>query len=370
MRLLIISFSKIVSDARVLKQVDLFAQDYEVVTCGYGPAPAGATQHFSIPDEHVYWKRSQFFTIVRAYNKAYWSSPAVRWAYEALKDEKFDCILADDIDSVGLSLALKPTYGVHADLHEYSPREKEDVTRWRLFVAPYMRWQVRRFVSQAKSSTTVGEHIAQEYARCFSIAPTVVTNATPYAELSPSPLHEPLALVHSGAARDDRFLEIMIDTVRRFPDRFTFDLYLTPNNPAYLETLRESVQGDKHITVHDAVPYSELVKTLNAYDAGIHLLPPVNFNNLWALPNKFFDFVQARLALVIGPSPEMERLVKKHQLGEVATDFTVDALAEALDKLTPESVAAMKQNSHAAAHELSAESTIQGWKRAIEALHP
>ena len=42
-KLLILSFSPIASDARVLKQVDLFAEDYEVTTCGYGPAPAGAT---------------------------------------------------------------------------------------------------------------------------------------------------------------------------------------------------------------------------------------------------------------------------------------------------------------------------------------
>lgn len=370
MRLLIISFSTIVSDARVLKQVELFSQDYDVVTCGYGPTPAGVVEHFSIPDEHVYWKRSQFYTLVRAYSRAYWSSPAVRWAKDSLRGQSFDCILADDIDSVGLALSLNPTYGVHADLHEYSPREKEDVTRWRWFVAPYMRWQVRHFATQAKSSTTVGQHIAEEYRRCFGINPTVVTNATPYVSLSPSDVHEPLAIVHSGAARDDRFLEIMIEAVRRFPDRFTFDLYLTPNNPAYLETLRASVKDDQHINVHDAVPYRELVRTLNAYDIGLHLLPPVNFNNLWALPNKFFDFIQARLALVIGPSPEMKRLVDEYRLGLVADNFTVEALADTLSQLTPETVKAMKKNSHAAAHDLSAESTMKGWQEAIRALHP
>lgn len=369
MKLLIISFSKIVSDARVLKQVKMFSEDYEVVTCGYGPTPEGAVKHYSIPDEHVYWRRSQALTILRSYKKAYWSSPAVRWAKQALAGEQFDCILADDIDSVGLALSLNPKYGVHADLHEYSPREKEDVLRWRLFVAPYMRWQVRRFVTKAKSSSTVGQYIADEYQRKFGITPSLVTNATPYANLTPTELHEPIALVHSGAARDDRFLELMVEAVRRLPNRFTFDLYLTPNNPAYLEQLRQDVANDPHITVHDAVPYAELIPTLNRYDVGIHLLPPVNFNNKWALPNKFFDFVQARLGLVIGPSPEMARLVREHELGYVASDFTVDALVDALKKLDAEQVRRFKSNSHQAAHELSAESTIEGWRRAIKALH-
>ena len=36
--LLILSFSPIASDARVLKQVRMLAQDHDVTTCGYGPA--------------------------------------------------------------------------------------------------------------------------------------------------------------------------------------------------------------------------------------------------------------------------------------------------------------------------------------------
>ena len=38
-KLLIISFSPIARDARVLKQVRLFTPKYEVTTCGFGPAP-------------------------------------------------------------------------------------------------------------------------------------------------------------------------------------------------------------------------------------------------------------------------------------------------------------------------------------------
>lgn len=369
MKLLIVSFSRLVSDARVLKQIELFAADYEVVTCGYGPAPQGVAQHLSIPDEHIYWQRSRAWTLLRQYRRAYWSSPAVRWARTALAGQDFDCVLADDIDTVGLALSLRPRYGVHADLHEYSPREKEDVPRWRWFVAPYMRWQVRHFVTQARSTTTVGQHIADEYRRHFGIDPAVVTNATPYADLAPTPVSAPLALVHSGAARDDRFLELMIAAVRRLEREVTFDLYLTPNDPAYLERLRAEVAGDARITIHDAVPYHQLVATLNKYDVGVHLLPPVNFNNRWALPNKFFDFVQARLALAIGPSPEMARLVHEHGLGVVAAEFTVEALTAALESLTPARVEAAKAASHAAAHALSAQATVQGWRRAIEALH-
>ena len=41
---------------------------------------------------------------------------------------------------------------------------------------------------------------------------------------------------------------------------------------------------------------------LSRRSGGLHLLPPVSFNNANALPNKIFDYVQARLGLIVGPA--------------------------------------------------------------------
>lgn len=120
--------------------------------------------------------------------------------------------------------------------------------------------------------------------------------------------------------------------------------------------------------MHDAVPYERLVATLNTYDVGVHVLPPVNFNNRFALPNKFFDYVQARLALVVGPTPEMAEVVRARGLGLVTEDFTAGALADAVGRLTPESVASFKAASQAAARDLSAETQVAGWVRAVDAI--
>src|SRR5690606_21770207 len=73
----------------------------------------------------------------------------------------------------------------------------------------------------------------------------------------------------------------------------------------------------------------------------------------WALPNKIFDFVQARLATVVGPSPEMAELVRERRLGVVAEDFTPQALADALAGLDPAAVAEYQASAHAQAPEPS-----------------
>lgn len=368
-RLLILSFSPIASDARVLKQVRLFTPDYDVTTCGYGPAPDGVVEHLRIADDAKSWRLHPRWLLLRQFRRVYEANAAVRAARALLAGHEFDVVLADDADTVPLARSIAPGDRVHVDLHEYAPRQKEELPRWRRFVAPYVRWEVRR-ARGAASVTTVGQGLADEYRRRFGLQTEVVTNAAPYAELAPTPVDPdgPLRLVHSGAGLRSRNLHLMIDAVRLAQRPATLDLYLTANDPALIGELREQAARVPGVRVCDPVPYAELIATLNAYDVGVFVLPPVNFNYRWALPNKLFDFVQARLAIVIGPSPEMARVVERHDLGVVAPDFTARGLAAALDGLTPDDVARFKSASDAAARELSAERQVEAWKRAVDTI--
>ena len=93
----------------------------------------------------------------------------------------------------------------------------------------------------------------------------------------------------------------------------------------------------------------------NGYDAGIVFFPPLTANLEHALPNKFFDLIQARVAIVTGPSPEMAGIVREFGCGVVAAGFTLDALVAALGELTPEGIAEMKEGAGRAAEVHSAE---------------
>lgn len=366
--LLIISFSPLRSDARVLKQICLFTPQYDVTTVGYGDAPDGVVDHVRIPDELVSWRYPRPLLLARAFELAYWRNPVVSYLRPLLAKGAYDVVLADDVDTVPLALSLQARKGVHADLHEYAPRMKEDVPRWRMFVAPLMRWLCAKHVTRADSVTTVGQGIADEYRRELGIDAQVVTNAAPYAERTPTPCADPIRLVHSGAARSDRYLEIMIDAVRAATRPVTLDLFLTPNEPDYLRRLTDLAADESRVRLHPPVPYEQLGDTLAGYDAGVFVLPPVNFNYEWTLPNKLFDFVQARLGLVLGPSPEMRSLVERHGLGVVTDDFTPAALTRALDALTTADVDRYKGNAHAVAHALSAEEQVRVWDDAVAAL--
>jgi hypothetical protein len=363
--LLIVSFSPIAIDARVLKQVRHFSRGYEVTTCGYGEAPAGVVEHIRIPDgassSDLYGK----FITMHLYSRAYWRIGAVAWCCRNLPRGNWDIVLANDVETVPLALSLRPRLGLHADLHEFTPRLHEDSPAWDRRIRPFYEWLCRRYVTRATSWTTVGDELVREYEKEFGFRPELVTNAAPYAQIMPTEASRPIRMVHSGACLRNRNLMACIDAVALAKADVTLDFYLTKNDPGYLAELAARAAEVPAVRINEPVPYDELLTTLNGFDVGVHVLPPVNFNNEWALPNKLFDYVQARLAVLVGPSAEMAKYVSRYSLGVVADDFSSEALAMVINELTEESVNAFKQNADAAAKPMSAEVQIEVWDRAI-----
>ncbi len=365
--LLILSYSQLYRDARLLRQIRLFSQDYAVTTCGYGPAPEGVVAHHQIPDDIVYWKAPRPLVVARLYQMAYDRAPITRYVRSVLKPGEFDVILANDVHAVPVAVTLRPRGGVHADLHEYSPRQQEEVWRFRVFLKPYLGYLVRKWVRQAQSVTTVGFKLAEQYEKEFGVSCGVVFNAPHRADLPVGHVSEQVRLVHAGGATPAR-LETLLAAMDHVRSGATLDLFLVDPGTGYPSQLKRKYADHPLVRVHDAVPTDQLVATLNRFDVGVHILPPISFNHIYAMPNKIFDYVQARLAVLVGPSPEMASLVREHQLGTVSDDFTPESVAKAIDALTPGTVEAAKQHSATASRVLCAEEQITGWSEAVDAL--
>lgn len=366
--MLILSYSPIVGDARVLKQVSRFTEDFDVTTLGYGAAPEGVVEHISMPRDIRYDDRDGKLVLLKRYRSAYWGISAVKWSRAALKGRRFDVIIANDVEAVPVAVKLKPRYGVLADLHEYSPRLHDDNPAWFEKITPWFNWVVRRYVTKAQAWTTVSEGLAAEYERNFGFKAELVSNATPHHELQPTPVSRPIRLVHSGAGLVNRQLHLMAEAVATADADVTLDFYLTANHPAYMEELKSLAATTDRVRVLDPVPYSELVRTLNQYDVGVFLLPPLTFNYRHALPNKLFDFVQARLGIVVGPSPEMAAYVRDFDLGLVAEEFTMESFRSAIEALTVDDVIQFKRNAHASAAELAGERQVEKWDRIVKGM--
>lgn len=360
-RILCISLSPIHSDARVLRQIELLAEFGHVTTVGFGTAPDKAAEHFAVPDGLPTLPQTAAGVIklaLRRHRSTEIDAPAIRWVKEHLHGRRFDLVVANEARVLGLAHLLASGAPVWADMHEWAPEERTHILSWRLLVAPFMTHLCSRYLPEATLVTTVSQSIAKLYDAAFGTRAALMRNAGPFRNLAPSPTQpDRIRLVHSGAAIHGRRLELMLETMALLDRRFSLDLYLMPGGDggAYLKRLQEKAAADSRIVFHEPVAPEELPGTLNGYDVGVFWIPPTHTNARLTLPNKFFDYVQARLAVAVGPSPEMQLLVERYDLGRIATSFSAAACAESLRALSPETLASAKEASDRAAHDLNFE---------------
>jgi hypothetical protein len=323
---------------------------------------------FALPRALTSMSRALSLKLLRfeQYYKEKYALPNLR---NKLKEQHFDLVIANDIDALPFALDVAKGAKVFLDCHEYAPKEFEDQFSWRFFFQAYKEYLCHSYLKRCDAVTTVCEGIAEEYLRTFGIRTPVVTNAADYVELEPSAVTEGrIRLIHHGGAIPSRRIEQMIRMMDFLDDRFTLTLMLMKSIPAYYDDLVKRAAGNPRIIFRDPVSFSEIVSVTNQYDLGVFLLPPTNFNYRHALPNKLFEFIQARLCVAIGPSPEMARLVKEHDLGIVADDFEPQTLARLLNDLTSEKIEYYKKRTAEASRELSSVGSREKIREIVEEL--
>lgn len=362
--ILILAYSDLNHDARVQRQVGFLTESYRLtIACFDSPS--------NWPVEAIHIKRIKPGLIQKligslllltgrfeaAYNLIY-DFPSLR---AQLQNRQFDLIIANDIESLPLAFKIKKSEKVLFDAHEYAPRHFEDKLIWRIFFQRFNKYLCKKYLPMIDQMITVGKGLALEYQAHYPVNPIVVTNANYYANLEPTPVGESIRLVHHGAANPSRQLEIMIEMMNYLDNRFTLDLMLlTPaianrKTRSYLTKLKQLIKNHNRIRIIPPVKSAEVVNFIHQYDMGIFLLPPINFNYANTLPNKLFDFIQARLSVAIGPTPEMANLVNTYHLGVVSEDFTAQSLAKKINLLSRADIQHFKAQSSDAALMLSAE---------------
>lgn len=358
---LVLSFSDLGRDPRVSRQIGWLAQEFDVTAAGLGPPGRPGVRFIPIAPT-MGGKPAKALRglnlLLRRHECVYWDTYGS--AFAAVQAERPDLIVANDLDTLPMAVRLMEQSKARLvyDAHEYAPREFDDSFRWRLLRAPYAVAMTRRYVPRVAGMVTVGQAIADEFAALTGVRPAVVTNAPDYhPELSPRPVAPdgPIKLVHHGGAVASRKLENMVALGRLLDPKFELTFMLVESDPAYAARLKAMAAGDGRTTFRPPVPMPELPARLNEFDLGVYILEPTNFNNRNALPNKFFEFLQGRLGVAIGPTPEMARIVRATGAGVVADDFRPESLARVLNALTPADVTRFKRAAHAAAREYSAE---------------
>jgi glycosyltransferase involved in cell wall biosynthesis len=375
---LILVLSNLRHDARVRRQLNALKDNYKTtIVCFEGDASPDYELIAIQPTKLTLLRKSiaSVFLLLKFHSIAYKILHNYSFVAQRLADRRYDVVIANDVETLPLAFEFKGSPKVIFDAHEYAPRHFEDKKIWRLFFQDFNTWLCKKYIPLTAAMTTVGKGLAEEYKKHFHVSPVVITNANNYVNLSPSPMVDnKIRLVHHGIATPSRKLELMIEMMNLLDERFTLDLILmvpgfaSKKTRQYIDDLRRMAQTDPRINIIPPVSSSEVVATVHKYDIGVFLIPPINFNYRNTLPNKLFDFIQARLGVAIGPTPEMAQIVTQYNTGVVSKDFTPQSLALELNKLTKSDIENYKRNSGTAAGELNAEANAKKMNEIVAAV--
>ncbi|MCX6306040.1 MAG: glycosyltransferase [Bacteroidetes bacterium] len=102
------------------------------------------------------------------------------------------------------------------------------------------------------------------------------------------------------------------------------------------------------------VPFQELHAITLTADLGLSIEKDVSINYHYCLPNKFLDYIQANIPVLVSPFPEMKSIVDQYNIGEFIDNHHPEALATRMDSMlnNPGKMAMYRENLLRAAGEL------------------
>ena len=357
--LFLVSFSQIDKDVRVLRHIQALKADFRIKTIGYGESPNGVAEHFKISPKYKYLPLSiagLFWLLTRQYQRALNSTQSFRFARGILERESCDVLFLNDVQTIGLSSCVNLKTTLVMDMHEYAPLEMEDDWRFRILLQGYYTTLCSLYLPKADLLITVSEGLKTGFDALCNTSAQVVRNICGFEHLPPSVNMNEIRLVHSGLAAKARHLEVMIDAVSGL-EGFSLDLYLVvaPRQQKYYNKLKKLAQLTSNVDIKLPVKPAEIAKTLNSYDIGLLVIPPSNFSLKHCLPNKLFDYVQARLMTVCGPSPDLSTAVNAYEIGMVIDGYSALDLRKFLSEIERSDIQKYKLNADKAASVLRQE---------------
>ncbi len=379
-RICIIMFSNLKGEPRVIRQINTLKDKFSVTTLGLRKSDIQGVKEFILPDPRTFLsKMDSRFTFLFArlfhclYKRYIKKKYPIREVINILKGCHFDLILAHGLDSLVLAHSIAQRNGAKIlfDAHEYEPRRIEDQWFQKLFVNPYKDFLCKEYLPFIDAMMTVSFGIAEEFNRVYSVKPVLIMNIPKYEEVNLKNVDSNnIYLIHHGLAHPSRKLEQMIKLMPLLDKRYYLTLMLVGRNNRYLNQLKRLSAKicPGRINFRNPVVFEKIVSTIAKYDIGLVIIEPTSLKLNYALPNKLFESIMAGLCVVIGPSPDMKKIIEKFNCGFVADSFNVEDIAKMINSLTIEDIMEKKKASLRTAKVLNAEKEMKNFSKIVENL--
>jgi glycosyltransferase involved in cell wall biosynthesis len=289
----------------------------------------------------------------------YLAQPTLQQLLAVASNVETDLYLANDWHTlpIAMRLASEKQRLFAYDTHEYALEEFRYRRHWRHVMRPLVKSIESQGLAGALIASTVSEGIARDVAKAYGLPKPllVIRNVPQFYPAVYRPCGERITVLFHGLLVPDRGLEACVESIALWRREVAFAMR-GPIEPAFREKLEEIINRcgvRDRVSFLPPVPMVELVREATRFDIGIFTPPRSSKHNIYSLPNKFFEYVQAGLAVVISNVPDMARLVRQYDLGIIVEDAQPRAIAKGINSLTRERIDAYKQNALRAARQLN-----------------
>ncbi len=362
-KILIIGYFDFYKDPRSYRQITNLKNEYEVTCVGTHP-PRVENVRFIPLKLRPLNKLERILELIQLkvglYDKVYWRKFDFNTeTKKILKNEKFDLIITHNYYSIPAALSIANGAKIIVDEHEYPLTMYEEKFFWRFFYKKFNIYICKKYLPKIDKLLTVCDSISDKFKQDLGIESIVLTNATEHINLSPSKTDNKIKIIYHGRANSfSRKMDSMIKLMDYLDEKFYLDLMLIAEND-YIKTLKGKIVQNSRIKIIPPVPRKDIISFTNKYDIGLFFIQKnTSFNVKHSLPNKLFEYIQARLMVVSGPYPEINKIIKNYNCGIFNDNFNPENLAKQLNALSIEDIENYKKNSDKAAKEINSEKNI------------
>lgn len=295
-----------------------------------------------------------------------------------LLSKKADLFVTNDTDTLpaGYFASLLRRIPLLHDCHEYFRGVPELVGR----PAVTRAWKFFEdlIFPRLKHVVAVNDPVADLYRHEYGITIEVIRNVPFSREPEDRSQKEVMGIpadrkviLYQGAVNVDRGLEEVIRAMRYVRQDAVFVIAGTGDIITDLRQLVSEEQLGDRVLFTGQIPFQKLPKYTAMADIGLSVEKEVGINYQNCLPNKFLDYIQARVPVLVTPFAEMKKIVEQYEIGRFVKDHEPEHLAQQLDEMLgdEEALAGYRRNMEQAAHDLCWENERNVLFRVLNQIH-
>lgn len=192
-----------------------------------------------------------------------------------------------------------------------------------------------------KNVYTVNDSIAKIYSEKYGVSLNVVRNVAPIFKPTEKksreqlnlPMDKFILIIQGSGINKRRGAEEAVEAIKNIEN----SILLIIGSGDVLDELKSIVKKEnlkEKVRFLPKMPYSEMMQyTMNA-DLGLAIDHTDILNHKLALPNKFFDYIQAEIPILATNIIEVRKIIEEHKIGFILDEeLTSSSLAEKINQI-------------------------------------